>query len=141
DLLTEPYESYKNGKLVLCVAAANKRNIKGLIQDESATGQTVYIEPDEMSPQYHLIAEIRSDIRQEINRLIRQISADIRTSEFEILEALTILTAFDIWNARATLAVELDAYLPQLKREPQIEWRKAYHPVRKRHHENVGKTV
>ncbi len=141
DLLTEPYESYKNGKLVLCVAAANKRNIKGLIQDESATGQTVYIEPDEMSPQYHLIAEIRSDIRQEINRLIRQISADIRTSEFEIREALTILTAFDIWNARATLAVELDAYLPQLKREPQIEWRKAYHPVLKRHHENVGKTV
>src|SRR5699024_5632809 len=52
NLLTEPYESFKNGKQVLCVSAENKRNVRGLIQDESSSGQTVYIDPDEMTPLY-----------------------------------------------------------------------------------------
>lgn len=141
NLLTEPYESYKNGKLVLCVAAENKRALKGLIQDESATGQTVYIEPDEMSPLYHLVAEIRSDIRQEINRLIQTISSDIRRLRFEIREAFLILSAYDVWNAKAEMAVLLDGHLPEVRPYPGLDWKQAYHPLLKIHHEKVGKKV
>lgn len=141
NLLTEPYESYKNGKLVLCVAAENKRALKGLIQDESATGQTVYIEPDEMSPLYHLVAEIRSDIRQEINRLIQTISSDIRRLRFEIREVFLILSAYDVWNAKAEMAVLLDGHLPDVRPYPGLDWKQAYHPLLKIQHEKFGKKV
>ncbi len=141
NLLTEPYESYKNGKQVLCVAAENKRNIKGLIQDESGTGQTVYIEPDEMSPLYHILAEIKSDIRQEINRLVQEISGRIRGNVFEIREAFLILTAFDVWNAKAELAMKFDGQLPGLKEKPHLDWKQAYHPLLKIHHEKSGKKI
>src|SRR5690554_4129281 len=83
NLLTDPYESYKNGRQVLCVAVENKRAIPGMIQDESSSGRTIYIEPQEMTPMYQVIAEIRSDIRQEINRLIQRMSAIIRELRFE----------------------------------------------------------
>jgi len=141
NLLTEPYESYKNGKQVLCVAAENKRNVRGLIQDESGTGQTVYIEPDEMSPLYHVLAEVRSDIRQEINRLIQGVSAEIRRLRFEIREGFLILTAYDVWNAKAELAMLIEGQLPIIQEEPYLDWKRAYHPLLKIHHEKVGKKV
>lgn len=141
NLLTEPYEGYKNGKQVLCVAAENKRAVRGLIQDESATGQTIYIEPDEMTPLYHLIAELKSDIRQEINRLIHRLSEDIRTLRFEIREAFMILTAYDVWNAKSELAILVGGQLPGLREQPHLEWKQAYHTMLKIHHEKAGKEV
>ncbi len=141
NLLTEPFESYKNGKQVLCVAAENKRNVKGLIQDESGTGQTVYIEPDEMSPLYHVMAEVKSDIRQEINRLIQSVSADIRRLKFEIQEGFLILSGYDVWNAKAELALLIEGQLPGLREVPHLDWKQAYHPLLKIQHERVGKKV
>lgn len=141
NLLTEPYEGYKNGKQVLCVAAENKRAVQGLIQDESATGQTIYIEPDEMAPLYHLIAELKSDIRQEINRLIQRLSEDIRSLRFEIREAFMILTAYDVWNAKSELANLVGGQLPGLREKPHLEWKQAYHTMLKIHHEKAGKKV
>lgn len=141
NLLAEPYESYKNGKQVLCVAAENKRNIKGLIQDESGTGQTVYIEPDEMMPLYHALYEIRSDIRQEIHRLIRKVSADLRAHRFQLQEAFIILTAYDVWNAKAAMGVKVEGYMPVLQEQPIIQWHQSYHPLLKIRHEGTGKSV
>lgn len=141
NLLTDPYESYKNGRQVLCVAVENKRAIPGMIQDESSSGRTIYIEPQEMTPMYQVIAEIRSDIRQEINRLIQRMSANIRELRFEIREAFLVLTAYDVWNAKSELALQVDGKLPGLRPKPHLEWKEAYHTVLKIHHEKAGKKV
>ncbi len=141
NLLAEPYESYKNGRQVLVVAAENKRSIPGLIQDESASGQTVFIEPQEMAPLYQIIAEVKSDIRQEINRLIQRLSANIRALHFPLREAFLILTAYDVWCARSEMAMLVDGKLPGLRKHPYLKWKKAYHPVLKIHHDKAGKKV
>lgn len=139
NLLTEPYESFKNGKQVLCVSAENKRNVRGLIQDESGSGQTVYIDPDEMTPLYHELYQIRSDIRQEIYQLIRQISARLREVAFACREGFMILTACDVWLARARLAVELDGVMPEVQQNPGLHWYRAYHPILKWRNKQTGR--
>ncbi|GAA5220735.1 endonuclease MutS2 [Membranihabitans marinus] len=129
DLLSEPFESYKNGRRVLCVAIENKRRVRGIIQDESASGKTVYIEPEEMISLYQDSFNLRSDIRQEVNKIIRQICASIRSLLFYLKEGYNILTFVDIWCGKAELALKMQASLPQLKSSPFIQWFQAYHPL------------
>lgn len=131
NLLTEPYESFKNGKQVLCVPAANKRNVPGLIQDESSSGQTVYVDPDEINPLYHELNQIRSEIRQEIFQLVRQISGQLRDHAFACREGFMILTACDIGLARARLANELEGTMPIVQKKPILDWNRAFHPILK----------
>lgn len=139
NILTEPYEAFKNGRRVLCVPAEQKRSIRGMIQDESSSGRTVYIEPAEMMPLYQDLYQIRSDIRQEINRLIRQISEDLRLSLFQCREGFMILTFADVCMATAALGIEMDGYMPQLVAKPAVQWYQAYHPLLKLKNSRAGK--
>lgn len=129
NVLTEPYESYKNGRRVLCVAIENKRRIGGIIQDESSSGQTVYIEPDEMIVHYRDKFNLQSEVRQEINRIIRQICEEVREVLFDLREGYLILTGVDIINSKADLGVLLNGNLPKLRKSPYIKWYQAYHPL------------
>jgi len=119
----------RNGRPVIPVMAGNKRKLKGMIHDESASGRTVFIEPDEVVELSNEIRELEYAERREIIRILRQFTDDIRPYIPELLESHEFLSAIDFIRARALFALRINARLPQLKDERVFDWKEARHPL------------
>jgi len=121
--------SIRDGRAVIPVAAANKRKLKGIVYDESATGKTSYIEPNEIVEMNNEIRELEYAERREIIRILTDFSNDIRPYLEELSYSYDFLGEMDFIRAKALLAVEFDAIQPDFKKEPIIEWYHAIHPL------------
>ena len=120
---------FREGRVAIPVKAEYKRRLKGVIVDESATGQTIFIEPESLVEVNNEIRDLQHEERREELRILRALTALIRTHA-EILEsAFDFLAAMDFTAAKARLAETIDAHLPVLKPEPAIDWKEARHPV------------
>jgi DNA mismatch repair protein MutS2 len=129
DLLADTVESYRNGRRVLTVAVANKRKIRGIIHDLSATGQTAYIEPEEVISLNNDLFDLNNEERREIMRLLKALSATLRP-ELELLEAFDRQRAsLDALRAQAVIARRLLANKPQIQAGPHLEMFEARHPL------------
>ncbi|MDD3010644.1 MAG: Smr/MutS family protein [Bacteroidales bacterium] len=121
--------SIRNGRPVLPVPATHKRRIKGWIHDQSATGQTVYIEPAEVFEINNEIRELELDERREIIRILIAFADDIRPHIAEIIHAYRYLGEFDFIRAKAKVALETASTMPILRRRPVMNIRNARHPL------------
>ena len=119
----------RNGRTVIPVLAANKRKVKGIIQDESATGQTVFIEPDEVIEINNEIRELEYEERREIIRILIEFSAFLRPHIEELLNCYRFLGMFDFIRAKTRFAIETESIKPHLFKETMINWSKAKHPL------------
>lgn len=121
--------SIRDGRAVIPVPAANKRKLKGIVYDESATGKTSYIEPSEIVEMNNEIRELEYAERREIIRILTDFSNDIRPYLDELFYSYDFLGEIDFIRAKAILAVEYDAINPEFRNEPVIEWYHAIHPL------------
>ena len=119
----------REGRLVIPVPPMNKRKIGGIVHDESATGKTVYIEPQEVVEANNRIRELESEERRERLRVLLQFTAAIRPSLPDIAVSQTFLGRVDFLLAKAQLAYTEKAIAPQLSHNVGIDWRDARHPV------------
>ena len=119
----------RDGRLVIPVAPALKRKIKGIVHDESATGRTVFIEPAEVVEANNRIRELEGEERREIIRILQEFTAGIRPYHQELLDSYGFLAEIDFIHAKAGLARQFDAITPDLKGTPLIDWTLARHPL------------
>ncbi len=131
----------RNGRQVIPVPAAYKRQLRGFIHDQSATGQTVYIEPEEIFETNNEIREIEAEERREIIRILKEVSSLIRPEIPALLEAYRILGIIDFIRAKAKFAIKINAIKPELDHEPGIDWNLAVHPLLFLSHQKQKKTV
>ncbi len=119
----------RDGRLVIPVAPALKRRIQGIVHDESATGRTVYIEPTEVVEANNKIRELESDERQEIIRILTDISNKIRPEAPEMLRSYVLMAHIDFIQAKAHMAIGMQAFEPKAEDVPHIDWIRARHPI------------
>lgn len=121
--------SIRDGRLVLPVAPMHKRKVKGIVHDESASGKTVFIEPEEIVEANNRIRETEGEIKREIVRILTEVSDMIRPHIPDLLASYSTLGKFDFIRAKARFALDVDAHMPQLEQKPHIEWYHAQHPA------------
>ena len=131
----------REGRLVLPVPPAYKRKIGGIVHDESATGKTVFIEPQQVVEANNRIRELEGEERRERMRILMAITAEIRPQVPQILETETYLGEVDFLRAKALFAIDMHAIVPEIRKKPMIDWREAYHPVLLLNFRRQGKTV
>lgn len=119
----------REGRLVLPVPPAYKRKIGGIVHDESATGKTVFIEPQQVVEANNRIRELEGEERRERMRILLEITAQLRPEIPHILEIETYLGEVDFLRAKALFAIDINAIVPEVSRQPLIDWHEAYHPV------------
>ena len=122
----------RDGRLVIPVAPGLKRRIKGIVHDESATGKTVFIEPTEVVEANNKVRELEAAERREIIRILTVFSDEVRPHVQEILDSYQFLAQIDLIRAKAELAQEMQAFEPQVKPGPYIDWIRAIHPLLQR---------
>ena len=131
----------REGRLVLPVPPAYKRKIGGIVHDESATGKTIFIEPQQVVEANNRIRELEGEERRERIRILLEITAKLRPEVPQILETENYLGEVDFLRAKALFAIDMHAIVPELSKHPMIDWREAYHPVLLLNFRRQGKTV
>jgi len=121
--------SMRDGRLVIPVAPMNKRRINGIVHDESASGKTVYIEPAEIVEANNRVRELQMEERREVTRILISLTDELRPRIPEILDSLNVVGELDFINAKALFAQEIEAHMPVLEPNPEMEWYHAVHPV------------
>jgi DNA mismatch repair protein MutS2 len=121
--------SIRDGRATIPVDASNKRKIKGLILDESATGKTAYIEPAEIVELNNDIKELYYAERREIVKILTQFADDIRPYIDDLLYAYEYMGTIDFIRSKAMLANKIKGIKPIFNNRPMLEWRKAVHPL------------
>lgn len=121
--------SVRNGKTVIPVSVFNKRKIKGYVHDESATGKTVYIEPEEIVEANNELRELELAEKRELIRILTEFTGFIRPYIPELEMNHYFLAKIDSIRARARFALDIGASLPNLSTKPEIDWFSARHPL------------
>ncbi len=121
--------SVRNGRLTIPFPASNKRKIKGYVHDESATGQTVYIEPGEVLEINNEIRELESAEKREITRILLQFCDYLRPQIHSLLPAYEFLGHIDFLRANVKFSETIGAVKPVLTQNQSFEWYDARHPL------------
>ena len=119
----------RNGRLCIPVQAQFKRRLQGFIHDESATGQTVFIEPTEVFAANNELKDLMNAERREVIRILTALSNEIRASIPNLREHHRFLGAIDSIRAKALLAIDLNAMKPRLTENTVLRLHHAVHPL------------
>ena len=131
----------RDGRLVLPVAPGLKRKIRGIVHDESASGKTVFIEPEEVVEANNRIRELEADERREVTRILIAFTDSIRPDIPSILESYAFMAQIDFIRAKARLAIDFDGCKPIMEHKTVVDWVQAVHPLLKQSLAKHDKTV
>src|SRR5690606_670942 len=119
----------REGRVVFPILAEHKRRMKGFILDESATGQTVFMEPAEMLDANNEIRDLRHAERREVISVLKRLTAVMREAITDLEDSFRFLAQIDFIRAKARFAVETGSDLPQVGGQPELTWYQARHPL------------
>lgn len=119
----------RDGRLVIPVAPALKRKIKGIVHDESATGKTVFIEPSVVVDANNKIRTLRAAERREVIRILQELTAEVRPNIPALLASLQFLAHVDYLRALTAFSATFQAVVLPVESRPRIDWVQAKHPL------------
>jgi len=119
----------RDGRLMIPVIPAFKRKIKGIVHDESASGKTVFIEPEVVVEANNRIRELEGDERREIMRILTEFTNIVRPLILEILQSYEFLADIDFIRAKALFAEQIQGIKPIIEDKQQVDWIHATHPL------------
>jgi DNA mismatch repair protein MutS2 len=119
----------RDGRMCIPLLAENKRKLKGFIHDESASGQTVYMEPEEVFTLNNKLRDFEFDKRREIIRILIALTTDLRPYTPMLLSYHGFLTKLDFVRAKALFAIAVEGDMPVLIKEAKIKLVNARHPL------------
>lgn len=128
-LLTDNVESFKNSRRVLSVTAENKRKIRGIIHDESATGRTVFIEPEGVIDLNNDLFELEARKRHEIYKILKDLGNYLRPYLDDFLLWQRIMIRYDLIRAKARMALLYEGARPTISEGKEFHIKEAYHPL------------
>lgn len=129
EFLDEIRESIVDNRRVLAVKAMYRKKVKGAVLGTSKTGSIVYIEPEAVSRYSRALNNLEFDEKEEIQRILNSLTAQIRPFRNELKEYQDFLAHIDLTAAKAKYASEIKAIMPEINRERKLILREAYHPL------------
>lgn len=131
----------RGGRMVLPVLAEHKRHLKGFIHDESATGQTVFMEPAAVLELNNDLQDLELQERKEIIRILSKLTDLLRPYVPGLKHARKVLGILDFLRAKSMWAVATESICPQIEKKALIKWKNAVHPLLYQAHKAAGKPV
>lgn len=128
-VLAETEESIRGGRQVIALKAEHKRKISGIVHDESDSGRTTFVEPEETVFLNNEIASLEREERREIRRILRDLTSTLAPHQDGLAENLIRLGWIDFCRAKGLLAWELDAERPRVTKGSRVVLSHARHPL------------
>ena len=126
--LQEPIVTLRNGRYVGPVRSDARGRVKGIVHDQSGSGQTLFVEPLVVVELGNAWREAQLRVEVEEERILDELSGLVGAQAPALGATLDALSRFDFWCAKAKLANELDAVRPEHTDERVVELLSARHP-------------
>lgn len=127
--LQDSIVTMRQGRYVVPVKQEYKGTVKGLIHDQSGSGQTLFIEPMAVVEANNRLRLLEGEEQAEIERILKKISDDLRAYLTELQADMEALTALDLVFAKALLARDMKAVEPHISQEQVLDIREGRHPL------------
>lgn len=121
--------TFRDGRLVIPVAAGLKKRLRGIVHDESASGKTVFIEPAEVIEFGNHVRELEMEEKRAIIVILQNVAEQIRPYADELLQVYTFLGHIDAIRAKAVFADSIGGIEPVVSDTPILDWVSAVHPL------------
>lgn len=129
DLLSDAVVTQRGGRYVIPLKAENKGKIKGIVHDTSASGQTVFIEPEDVVALGNELREAEAKERAEEQRVLTELSEEVGERADEILDGLDAVTELDLVLAKARFGQQNYACVPTKDAAATLNLKRAWHPL------------
>ncbi|SET43771.1 DNA mismatch repair protein MutS2 [Oceanobacillus limi] len=129
NMLSDAIITIRNDRYVLPVKQEYRGAIGGIVHDQSASGQTLFMEPKTVVDLNNQLQEATLKEKQEIERILKELSDEIANNEDVLLNNVAILASIDFIFSRAKLAQEMKAAMPQMNDSGRIKMQQARHPL------------
>lgn len=127
--LSDPIITIRNDRYVIPVLAQYRNQFGGVVHDQSASGQTLYIEPGSVVELNNRLRQAQIEERQEVRKVLAELSDLVRPYRNDIAQNAQLLGHLDLINAKAKLAAAMKASVPLLNQEGEVNLRMARHPL------------
>ena len=127
--LQEAVVSLRNGRYVVPVKAEHRGDIGGVIHDVSSTGATIFVEPTAVVEANARIMQLRSQEQAEIERILVSFTGQVAGLEPMFTYSYEAMLDIDVLLAKARLALEQKAWMPQVADDMSFSLKKARHPL------------
>jgi len=128
-IVREDYLTLRDGRMVIPVKVEHKRHLRGFIHSESATGQTVYIEPEQTLELNNEIVTLGFAEKRETERLLKELTGLIGKESEKLKGSLKTIAYIDSLFARAKYSIEVIGAFPSLNNKSNFYVDDARHPV------------
>ena len=127
--LQDAVVSLRNGRFVVPVKAEYRGEVGGVIHDVSSSGSTVFVEPTAVVEANAKIMQLRSQEKSEIERILAAFTDQVASIEPVFNFSYQAMLNIDVLLAKARLALEQQAYMPQVADGIWFDLKKARHPL------------
>ncbi|WP_347548884.1 endonuclease MutS2 [Pseudalkalibacillus hwajinpoensis] len=121
--------SDRNGHYVVAVKKEYRKQIKGIVHDQSSSGSTVYIEPEEVRKVQVELNELKADEYLEEQRILSKLTGEIERYEQELSINIETMTHYDFIFAKAKYSAAIEGNKVQLSTQPMISVVNGRHPL------------
>ena len=128
-VLQEALITQRDGRFVVPVKAECKGSLPGLVHDISSSGATLFVEPMGVVQANNELKELEAREEKEIERILRELSAQCADAMEYILLDYDMLVHLDMIFARAQLSYTMNASRPEVVRKGAISLKRARHPL------------
>jgi DNA mismatch repair protein MutS2 len=118
-----------NGRLVLPIETTYKRKVQGFVHDESASGKTSYIEPQEVLEMNNRIRELELSEAREIQKILYDLTCEFRPYADDLKNISQVIAELDFIRAKAKFAIQIEAIIPSVHDEPCLDIVRGKHPL------------
>jgi mutS2 protein len=129
DKLMDNIYTLRDGRYVVPVRSEFKNSFKGIVHDQSSSGQTVFIEPMFVIDLNNDLKKLEIEEEKEIERILREFSKRIYEILPQLITNLSIISSIDFIFARGKLAYDMEAIKPIINDNGIISLKSAKHPL------------
>jgi DNA mismatch repair protein MutS2 len=129
DLLSDPIYTVRDGRYVVPLKAENRGKIRGIVHDTSASGQTIFVEPEDVLQLGNSLREVHAAERAEEVRILTQLSSKVGAVAGEASGGIEATAHLDLTFSKARLAFQMKGTMPQPQGEHWIQVQGGKHPL------------
>jgi DNA mismatch repair protein MutS2 len=128
-VLAEPIITLRNDRYVIPVTPGYRAQLPGIVQDQSASGQTLFLEPLSVVELNNAIRRLEREAEAEVDRLLGELTCMVRAGGVAIASTVEALADLDLILAKARLADRWQAAEPQVLHEGGLRLLSVRHPL------------
>lgn len=127
--LSDAIVTVRNERNVIPVRAEYRQDFNGIVHDQSASGQTLYIEPSAVVELNNQISRLRSEEATEVQRILAELTAEVAEEAEACLISEQVMGHLDFLIGKARYAAKIKGTKPTFSEQRQVYLPKAFHPL------------